>query len=84
MVMSQVRHFVRQPEGALRRYVREILWIRSERSRVQVLLPETTLTLVLRQFRLGVLHDETLPQRSCLRTAGTNAEGWALRLVPRW
>jgi AraC-like DNA-binding protein len=61
MAMSEVRHFVRQPGGTLRRYVREILWVRSERPRVQVLLPETTLTLVLRQSGLTLLHNETLP-----------------------
>jgi AraC-like DNA-binding protein len=67
--MSQVRHFVHQPRGPLRRYVREILWVRSERPRVQVLLPETTLTLVLRQSGSALLHKETLPQAivSCLQ-----------------
>ena len=59
--MSSVRHFVHQPTGDLRRYVREILWVRSEHSRVQVLLPETTLTLVLRQSGSAALHQETLP-----------------------
>jgi AraC-like DNA-binding protein len=61
MAMSEVRQFVYQPEGTLRRYVREILWVRSERPRVQILLPETTLTLVLRQSGLASLHNETLP-----------------------
>lgn len=59
--MSETRHFVHQPGGILRRYVREILWVRSERPRVQVLLPETTLTLVLRQSGSASLHNETLP-----------------------
>src|SRR5215471_1501085 len=59
--MSGVHHFVHQPEGALRRYVREILWVRSERSRKQVLLPETTLTLVLRQSGMTSLRNENLP-----------------------
>jgi len=59
--MSEVRHFVHQPEGALRRYVREILWVRSRAPRTQVLLPETTLTLVLRQSGAALLKNETLP-----------------------
>jgi AraC-like DNA-binding protein len=59
--MSQVRHFVHEPRGPLRRYVREILWIRSEHRRVQVLLPETTLTLVMRQSGSVLLHNERLP-----------------------
>jgi hypothetical protein len=61
MAMSQVRHFVHQPRAPLRRYVREILWVRSERPRVQVLLPETTLTLVVRQSGSALLHKEILP-----------------------
>jgi AraC-like DNA-binding protein len=61
MAMSKVRNFVHQPEGPLRRYVREILWVRSERPRAQVLLPETTLTLALRQSGSALLDDETLP-----------------------
>ncbi len=59
--MSELRHFVHQPGGTLRRYVREILWVRSERPRVQVLLPETTLTLALRQSGSALLDNETLP-----------------------
>jgi AraC-like DNA-binding protein len=59
--MSDVRQFIHRPAGALRRHVREILWIRSEHSRVQVLLPETTLTLLLRQSGTASLHDQTLP-----------------------
>ncbi len=59
--MSKVHYFVHQPVGALRRHVREILWVRSERSRVQVLLPETALTLVLRQSGSSSLRNETLP-----------------------
>jgi AraC-like DNA-binding protein len=61
MAMSDVRQFVHRPGGSLRRYVREILWIRSEHSRIQVLLPETTLTLVLRQSGAASLHNENLP-----------------------
>lgn len=60
-VMSEMRYFVHQPGGILRRYVREILWVHSERPRVQVLLPETTLTLVLRQSGSAAMRNETLP-----------------------
>jgi AraC-like DNA-binding protein len=59
--MSDVRQFVHRPAVALRRYVREILWVRSEHSRVQLLLPETTFTLVLRQSGAASLHNENLP-----------------------
>jgi AraC-like DNA-binding protein len=55
------RYFVRQPEGNLRRYVREILWVRSKHPRLQVLLPETTLTFVLRQSGMATLNNENLP-----------------------
>ena len=59
--MSEVRQFVHRPTGSLRRYVREILWVRSERPRVQLLLPETTLTVVLRQAGAASLDNENLP-----------------------
>jgi AraC-like DNA-binding protein len=59
--MSEVRQFVHRPTGTLRRYVREILWVRSDRPRVQLLLPETTLTLVLRQAGAASLDKENLP-----------------------
>jgi methylphosphotriester-DNA--protein-cysteine methyltransferase len=59
--MSEVRYFVHQPERLLRRHVREILWVRSERPRTQVLLPETGLTLVLRQSGSASLLEEVLP-----------------------
>lgn len=59
--MGQVRHCVYQPRGLLRRYVREILWVRSEQRRVQTLLPETTLTLLLRQSGSASLDGATLP-----------------------
>jgi AraC-like DNA-binding protein len=59
--MSDVRQFVHRPAAALRRYVREILWVTSEHSRVQLLLPETTLTLVLRQSGAASLHNQSLP-----------------------
>jgi AraC-like DNA-binding protein len=58
--LSEVHHFVHQPVGALRRHVREILLIRSEKSRIQVLLPETNLTLMLRQSGSSSLHNEAL------------------------
>jgi hypothetical protein len=58
--MSGVRQFVYRPAGVLRRYVREILWVRSEHPRLQMLLPETTLTLVLRQSGRVSLHSEAL------------------------
>src|SRR5690242_10769974 len=59
--MSDLRLFIHQPTGTLRRYVREILWISSDRPRVQALLPETILTLVLRQSGSASLHNQTLP-----------------------
>lgn len=59
--MSEMRHVVHQPEGQLRRYVREIVWVRSERPRVQILLPETTLTMALRQTGAASLCEEQLP-----------------------
>jgi AraC-like DNA-binding protein len=59
--MSDVRQFVHRPAPALRPYVREILWVRSEHSRVQLLLPETTFTLVLRQSGAASLHNQNLP-----------------------
>ena len=59
--MSKVCHFVHQPQGFLRRYVREILWVRSEHARVQFLLPETALTLVLRQSGTASLQNQDLP-----------------------
>jgi len=59
--MSDVRQFVHRPAGALRRHVREILWVYSDHSRVQLLLPETTLTLVLRQSGAASLRNHSLP-----------------------
>jgi AraC-like DNA-binding protein len=58
--LNSPRYFVHQPEGNLRRYVREILWVRSMHPRSQVLLPETTLTLVLRQSGAATFNNETL------------------------
>jgi AraC-like DNA-binding protein len=60
--VSGVRQFVYRPAGALRRYVREILWVRSEQPRLQMLLPETALTLVFRQSGRVSLHGEALPE----------------------
>jgi AraC-like DNA-binding protein len=59
--MSEVHHCVHQPARPLRRHVREILWLRSERPRTQVLLPETAPTLVLRQSGSASLLNQTLP-----------------------
>jgi AraC-like DNA-binding protein len=59
--LSQIRYFVQSPVGPLRRYVREILWVRSEQPRVQILLPETTLTLVLRQAGSAWIEKQALP-----------------------
>jgi AraC-like DNA-binding protein len=59
--MSELRQFVHQPAGLLRRYVREILWISSDTPRVQTLMPETTLTLAFRQTGSVSLRDQTLP-----------------------
>lgn len=59
--MTEIRQYVHRPVGPLRRYVREILWINSDRPRVQTLLPETTLTLALRQSGSVSWRDEALP-----------------------
>jgi AraC-like DNA-binding protein len=59
--MSQMRHFVYQPSRPLRRYLREILWIHSNHARSQILLPETTLTLLLRQSGHACLNNQILP-----------------------
>jgi AraC-like DNA-binding protein len=60
--MSDVLQFAHRPSPSLRRYVREILWVRSDHPRVQFLLPETTLTLLLRQSGAASLHNQRLPQ----------------------
>ena len=60
--MGEPQHLVHQPSQSLRRYVREILWVRSEHPRTQILLPETTLTLVLRQSGHACLQDQILPK----------------------
>jgi hypothetical protein len=57
--------------------VREILWVLSERPRVQVLLPETTLTLVLRQAGSTLLSFGSLslaPRPYCTTTAYRQVE----------
>jgi AraC-like DNA-binding protein len=59
--MSDIRHHVRQPQGDLRRYVRDIFAVCSDRPRVQALLPETTFTMVLRQAGSASLHNAILP-----------------------
>ncbi len=59
--MSEPLHFAHQPSPPLRRCVREILWVRSEQPRTQILLPETTLTLLLRQSGRACLQDQILP-----------------------
>jgi AraC-like DNA-binding protein len=59
--VNSLRHFASQPHASLRSYVREIVWVRSEEPRVQVLLPETTLTMVLRQAGGTFLGTNALP-----------------------
>jgi AraC-like DNA-binding protein len=59
--MSDLRQFIHRPSGLLRRYVREILWISSDHARLQALLPETILTMVLRQSGSASLHNQALP-----------------------
>lgn len=55
------RHFVYRPHPALRRYVREMISIHMEHDRTQILLPETTLTMVLRQSGRTFLGERALP-----------------------
>jgi AraC-like DNA-binding protein len=59
--MSNVRHLVYKPPESLRRYVREILSISSQCARVQILLPEPNLTMMLRQSGSATLNNATLP-----------------------
>lgn len=59
--MSDLRQCVHRPSGLLSRYVREILWITSSQPRTQALLPETALTLVLRQTGSVSLNSLDLP-----------------------
>lgn len=73
----------------LRRYVREILWIRSTQARTQILLPETAFTLVLRQSGAAALRDRFLPSavvsglQPCARSAehGPNSSFIAVRFT---
>lgn len=58
--MSDLRHLVHQPCELLRPYVREMLWITSHLPRTQVLLPETSFTLMLRQAGAGTLNGRPL------------------------
>jgi AraC-like DNA-binding protein len=59
--LREIRHFVHRPHAGLRPFVREIVWVSSDNPRAQVLLPETTFTLVLRQSGTASLHGEDLP-----------------------
>jgi AraC-like DNA-binding protein len=59
--LSEIRHFVHQPRAELRPFVRELIWVNSDHPRAQTLLPETTLTLVLRQSGDASLNGESLP-----------------------
>ncbi|PWT72619.1 MAG: hypothetical protein C5B46_06510 [Proteobacteria bacterium] len=84
-----MRHFVQQPDGDLGRYVREILWVRSDQPRAQTLLPETSLTLVLRLSGTASLHNRALPQavvsglqsRSRVVEHGTNSSFVVVRFT---
>jgi AraC-like DNA-binding protein len=58
--MAGPRHFVYRPGEALRRYVREILCLDSDMRRVQILMPETTPTLMLQQSGSSSLDDRKL------------------------
>ena len=60
--MSEIRHFVHRPSAALRPFVREIIWVSSDDPRAQMLLPETTLTLVLRQSGDVSFNGTSLPR----------------------
>jgi AraC-like DNA-binding protein len=60
--MGELRQFVHRPIGALQPYVREIMWVGSERPRQQMLLPETRLTLVLRQSGAASMRNQVLPK----------------------
>lgn len=59
--MNEIRHFVHRPNNVLKNHIREILWVRSDREREQILLPETNLTLVLRLSGGASLYGEKLP-----------------------
>jgi AraC-like DNA-binding protein len=59
--LSEVRHFVHRPVQELRPFVREMIWVSSDNPRAQMLLPETMLTLVLRQSGDVSIEGESLP-----------------------
>lgn len=61
MSLSEIRHSVHRPRPELRPFVREMIWVSSDDPREQVLLPETMLTLVLRQSGNISYHGEILP-----------------------
>ena len=50
-----------RPSEGLRPFVREMIWVSSEQPRAQILLPEVTLTLVLRQSGHIAMNGEMLP-----------------------
>jgi AraC-like DNA-binding protein len=56
-----MHHFVYRPDEALRRYVREILFLDSRVPRRQALMPETTATLMLQQSGSSSLNGQVLP-----------------------
>jgi AraC-like DNA-binding protein len=59
--LSEIRHFVHHPRPELRPFVREIIWVSSDHPRAQMLLPEITLSLVLRQSGQISLNGDRLP-----------------------
>lgn len=82
--MSDLRHLAHQPCVYLRPFVREILWIESSLPRTQVLLPETALTIMLRQSGAGSLNGNSLAStlisglQRCTRVAGHTADSTLL------
>jgi AraC-like DNA-binding protein len=61
--MSEVGQFAYRPQGFLRHYVHEILWIHSKHPRTQILLPETVLTMLFRQSGAASLLEAKLPDK---------------------
>jgi len=59
--MDRLPYFTHQPSPPLRRYVREMIWVNTDHPRTQFLLPETTLTMVLRQSGHASLDNQILP-----------------------
>ena len=84
-----MRHFVHQPGRDLGRFIREILWVQSDQSRAQTLLPETSLTLVVRLSGSASLDNRALPQaivsglqpRSRVVEHGTNSSFLVVRFT---